>query len=53
MPEAERKPSTVAEVQEILDRNPGYLRKPLLVDWNQGKALIADVSLLINCFKVV
>ncbi|KAG0278684.1 hypothetical protein BGZ96_002280 [Linnemannia gamsii] len=43
VPEAvERKPSTVAEVQEILDRNPGYLRKPLLVDWNRGKALIAD-----------
>lgn len=42
--EVERKPSTVAEVQEILDRNPGYLRKPLLVDWNRGKALIAGVS---------
>lgn len=47
VPEAvEKKPSTVAEVKEILDRNPGYLRRPLLVDWNRGKALIADVSLL-------
>ncbi|KAF9098856.1 hypothetical protein BGX23_004948 [Mortierella sp. AD031] len=36
------KPSTVAEVQQILDKNPGYLRKPLIVDWNRGKALIAD-----------
>ncbi|KAF9910563.1 hypothetical protein EC991_006122 [Linnemannia zychae] len=37
-----RTPSTVAEVQQILDRNPDYLRKPLIVDWNRGKALIAD-----------
>ncbi|KAK3839725.1 MAG: hypothetical protein J3R72DRAFT_386419 [Linnemannia gamsii] len=37
-----RTPSTVAEVQQILDKNPGYLRKPLIVDWNRGKALIAD-----------
>ncbi|KAF9541006.1 hypothetical protein EC957_003585 [Mortierella hygrophila] len=42
VPEVEKKPSTVAEVQEILDKNPGYLRKPLVVDWNRGKALIAD-----------
>ncbi|KAF8945606.1 hypothetical protein BGZ47_002319 [Haplosporangium gracile] len=42
VPEVEKKPSTVAEVQEILDRNPRYLRKPLIVDWNRGKALIAD-----------
>ncbi|KAF8923950.1 hypothetical protein EDD21DRAFT_388023 [Dissophora ornata] len=36
------KASTVAEVQKILDANPEYLRKPLIVDWNKGKAIIAD-----------
>ncbi|KAF9946490.1 hypothetical protein BGZ72_000284 [Mortierella alpina] len=41
-PEAPVKASTVAEVQKILDANPQYLRKPLIVDWNKGKAIIAD-----------
>ncbi|KAF9577561.1 hypothetical protein BGW38_007145 [Lunasporangiospora selenospora] len=36
------KASTVAEVQKILDQNPGYMRKPLIVDWNKGKAIVAD-----------
>ncbi|KAF9425118.1 hypothetical protein BGZ94_007819 [Podila epigama] len=36
------KASTVAEVQKILDANPLYLRKPLIVDWNKGKAIVAD-----------
>ncbi|KAF9923246.1 hypothetical protein FBU30_006673 [Linnemannia zychae] len=36
------KASTVAEVQKILDANPGYLRRPLVVDWNKGKAIVAD-----------
>jgi arsenate reductase-like glutaredoxin family protein len=40
-----KNPSTVAEVQQILDKNPAYLRKPLIVDWNRGKALIADVKI--------
>ncbi|KAF9935494.1 hypothetical protein BGZ65_003347 [Modicella reniformis] len=35
------KASTVAEVQKILDANPGYMRKPLVVDWNKGKAVVA------------
>ncbi|KAG0348454.1 hypothetical protein BG004_005183 [Podila humilis] len=42
VPEAP-KASTVAEVQKILDANPSYLRKPLVVDWNKGKAIIADL----------
>lgn len=42
VPEAP-KASTVSEVQKILDANPGYLRKPLVVDWNKGKAIIAEV----------
>ncbi|KAF9945433.1 hypothetical protein BGZ70_003807 [Mortierella alpina] len=41
-PEAPVKASTVAEVQKILDAHPQYLRKPLIVDWNKGKAIIAD-----------
>ncbi|KAF9027990.1 hypothetical protein CPC16_004200 [Podila verticillata] len=41
IPEAP-KASTVSEVQKILDANPGYLRKPLVVDWNKGKAIIAE-----------
>ncbi|KAI1313060.1 hypothetical protein EDD11_002733 [Mortierella claussenii] len=36
------KASTVTEVQKILDSNPGYMRKPLVVDWNKGKAIVAD-----------
>ncbi|KAG0303455.1 hypothetical protein BGZ98_006646 [Dissophora globulifera] len=40
IPEAP-KASTVAEVQKILDANPGYLMKPLVVDWNKGKAIVA------------
>ncbi|KAG0322882.1 hypothetical protein BGZ97_003036 [Linnemannia gamsii] len=36
------KASTVAEVRKILDANPGYLRRPLVVDWNKGKAVVAD-----------
>ncbi|KAG0206754.1 hypothetical protein BGX33_007222 [Mortierella sp. NVP41] len=36
------KASTVSEVQKILDKNPGYLRRPLVVDWNKGKAIVAD-----------
>ncbi|KAG0378668.1 hypothetical protein BGX24_003153 [Mortierella sp. AD032] len=36
------KASTVGEVQKILDANPGYLRRPLVVDWNKGKAVVAD-----------
>jgi hypothetical protein len=39
-----KNPLTMAEVQQILDKNPIYLRKPLIVDWNRGKALIADVK---------
>ncbi|KAG0370271.1 hypothetical protein BC939DRAFT_502293 [Gamsiella multidivaricata] len=35
------KASTVAEVQKILDSNPGYMMKPLVVDWNKGKAIVA------------
>ncbi|KAF9174267.1 hypothetical protein BGX21_000359 [Mortierella sp. AD011] len=35
------KASTVAEVQKILDANPGYMKRPLVVDWNKGKAIIA------------
>ncbi|KAF9360728.1 hypothetical protein BGX26_008011 [Mortierella sp. AD094] len=35
------KVSTVAEVQKILDANPGYMKRPLIVDWNKGKAIIA------------
>ncbi|KAG0203789.1 hypothetical protein BGX28_004069, partial [Mortierella sp. GBA30] len=41
VPEAP-KPSTVKEVQKLLDQNPEYLRKPLIVDWNKGKAIVAD-----------
>ncbi|KAG0241912.1 hypothetical protein B0O80DRAFT_501834 [Mortierella sp. GBAus27b] len=40
VPEAP-KASTVAEVQKILDANPGYMMRPLVVDWNKGKAVIA------------
>ncbi|KAF9425045.1 hypothetical protein BGZ76_003443 [Entomortierella beljakovae] len=36
------KASTVAEVQKILDANPGYMKRPLIVDWNKGKALVAE-----------
>jgi arsenate reductase-like glutaredoxin family protein len=39
------KASTVGEVQKILDANPGYLRRPLVVDWNKGKAIVADVNI--------
>ncbi|KAF9109486.1 hypothetical protein BGX27_007564 [Mortierella sp. AM989] len=35
------KASTVAEVQKILDANPGYMKRPLVVDWNKGKAIVA------------
>lgn len=42
------KASTVSEVQKILDANPGYLRKPLVVDWNKGKAIIAEVLLVFS-----
>ncbi|KAG0008515.1 hypothetical protein BGZ80_003355, partial [Entomortierella chlamydospora] len=35
------KASTIAEVQKILDANPGYMKRPLVVDWNKGKAIIA------------
>ncbi|KAF9898856.1 hypothetical protein BX616_003541 [Lobosporangium transversale] len=35
------KASTVAEVQQILDANPGYMMRPLVVDWNKGKAIVA------------
>ncbi|KAF9919794.1 hypothetical protein FBU30_010532 [Linnemannia zychae] len=38
------KPSTIKEVQRILDANPAHLRKPLVVDWNRGMAVIADVG---------
>jgi arsenate reductase-like glutaredoxin family protein len=37
------KASTVAEVQKILDANPGYMMRPLVVDWNKGKAVVAVV----------
>ncbi|KAF8981894.1 hypothetical protein BGZ46_002135 [Entomortierella lignicola] len=33
--------STVAEVQKILDANPNYMKRPLIVDWNKGKAIVA------------
>ncbi|KAF9281780.1 hypothetical protein BGZ68_006430 [Mortierella alpina] len=42
------KASTVAEVQKILDANPGYLRKPLVVDWNKGKAVVAEPATKVN-----
>ncbi|KAF9541348.1 hypothetical protein EC957_003126 [Mortierella hygrophila] len=42
------KASTVGEVQKILDANPGYLRRPLVVDWNKGKAVIADPASRVN-----
>ncbi|GJJ72108.1 hypothetical protein EMPS_04465 [Entomortierella parvispora] len=40
------KASTVEEVQAILARNPLLFKKPLLVDWAQGKAIIGEVSAL-------
>ncbi|KAF8934866.1 hypothetical protein BGZ47_010184 [Haplosporangium gracile] len=42
------KASTVGEVQKILDANPGYLRRPLVVDWNKGKAVVADPASRVN-----
>ncbi|KAF9901718.1 hypothetical protein EC991_005757 [Linnemannia zychae] len=42
------KASTVGEVQKILDANPGYLRRPLVVDWNKGKAIVADPASRVN-----
>ncbi|GJJ77175.1 hypothetical protein EMPS_09534 [Entomortierella parvispora] len=42
------KASTVAEVQKILDANPGYLMKPLVVDWNKGKAIVAVPATKVN-----
>ncbi|KAG0231539.1 hypothetical protein BGW42_000184 [Actinomortierella wolfii] len=32
--------STVGEVQKLLDKNPDLFVKPLIVDWNKGKAII-------------
>ncbi|KAG0057581.1 hypothetical protein BGZ83_008163 [Gryganskiella cystojenkinii] len=42
------KASTVAEVQKILDANPGFLNKPLVVDWNKGKAIVANPASRVN-----
>ncbi|KAG0203833.1 hypothetical protein BGX28_004038 [Mortierella sp. GBA30] len=42
------KASTVAEVQKILDANPGYMKRPLVVDWNKGKAVVAEPASRVN-----
>ncbi|KAG0263069.1 hypothetical protein BG011_009362 [Mortierella polycephala] len=35
--------STVHEVQKILSEKPMFLKKPLLVNWNESKAIIAII----------
>ncbi|KAF9188873.1 hypothetical protein BGZ51_006361 [Haplosporangium sp. Z 767] len=42
------KASTVSEIQKILDANPGYMRRPLVVDWNKGKAVVAEPASKVN-----
>ncbi|KAF9971568.1 hypothetical protein BGZ73_005487 [Actinomortierella ambigua] len=32
--------STVGQVQKLLDKDPKLFVKPLIVDWNKGKAII-------------
>ncbi|KAG0221241.1 hypothetical protein BGX31_010061 [Mortierella sp. GBA43] len=34
--------NTVQEAVEELKKNPMYLKKPLIVDWVQSRAVIAD-----------
>lgn len=33
---------------EILSENPAYLKKPLVVDWLKGRAVVADVSFCVQ-----
>lgn len=40
------KPTTVEEVQKLLRDNPEFLKKPIIVDWNKGFAIVADVSFI-------
>jgi len=40
------KATTVEEVQTILEKTPWFLKKPLVVDWINGKAVVAEVSLV-------
>ncbi|KAF9353176.1 hypothetical protein BGX26_009029 [Mortierella sp. AD094] len=47
------KASTVEEVQKLLEKNPELLRKPLIVDWNKGRAIIADPPIKVKEFVKV
>ncbi|KAF8976606.1 hypothetical protein BGZ46_008126 [Entomortierella lignicola] len=44
------KASTIEQVQTTLDKNPELLRKPLIVDWINGRAIIADPPVKVNEF---
>ncbi|KAF9158126.1 hypothetical protein BGX21_003887 [Mortierella sp. AD011] len=52
VPEAP-KASTIEEVQKILSEKPAFLRKPLIVDWSRGKAIIADPAIKVKEFVKV
>ncbi|KAF9995978.1 hypothetical protein BGZ80_010359 [Entomortierella chlamydospora] len=52
VPEAP-KASTIEEVQKILSEKPAFLRKPLIVDWSRGKAIIADPAIKVKEFVQV
>ncbi|KAG0358217.1 hypothetical protein BC939DRAFT_58333 [Gamsiella multidivaricata] len=41
LPEAP-KASTLTELQEILEKQPVLMRKPLIIDWNRAKAFVGD-----------
>lgn len=43
------KAGTIEEAQEILEKDPAMLQRPLVVDWNAKKAVIGRVSLF-SCF---
>ncbi|KAF9996783.1 hypothetical protein BGZ65_007639 [Modicella reniformis] len=42
--------STVEQVIETLQAKPTYLKKPLIVDWVKGRAVIADPPYIATAF---
>jgi arsenate reductase-like glutaredoxin family protein len=38
-------PSTVQDAQDILLKDPEALKRPIVVDWSNGKAAVGDASL--------
>jgi hypothetical protein len=43
-PSGESRPETVSAIAELAQTNPSALKWPIVVDWNDGKAVIGDVE---------